>query len=142
MLGIGIGESHKTYNMTSFLVFFAKNIEIERIGVVVQCLVLDEKLRHQAQILTIKDFFLTVHLVHEKIAIAIDFVSWGMSARTYLGMLIQLLGRSVVFQAKFAYIEFRNLIGLWIGGVIPTLNLMTANLDTLDPLNLEFIGLR
>lgn len=139
MLGRQIGKSHKTYNMTALLIFFAKDIEIERVGVVVQRLVLDEKLRHQAQILTIKDFFLAIHLVHEKIAIAIDFVSRRMRARTYLGMLIQLLRRSIVFQAKFANIEFRNLVGLWIGGVIPALNLMTANLNTLDPLDLEFI---
>ena len=53
-----------------------------------------------------------------------------------LTVTVQLGGRAVILEAELAYIEFWYLEWLRVGGVVPAVHVVAAQLDRLDSLDL------
>lgn len=122
--------------MAAFLVLLAHDIEIEGIGVVVDGLVLDEKLGQQTQILTVQNLLVPIHFVHEELAVTIDFGSRGVGRGTDHCVTIQVRGCPIVLQTELADVQFGHLEGLRVRGVVPAADLVAAEFDALYPLDL------
>lgn len=53
-----------------------------------------------------------------------------------LAVTVQLGSGAVILEAELAYIEFRHLEWLRVGGVVPAVHVVAAQLDRLDSLDL------
>ena len=55
---------------------------------------------------------------------------------TVLAVTVQFRGGAVILEAELAYIELRHLERLRVGGVVPAVHVVAAQLDRLDSLDL------
>ena len=68
--------------MSSKLVNFAKDVKQERFNIKVECLVIQEQLRYQAQVLSIDFVFLAICFIYRQSPFPINFFPWWLPPRT------------------------------------------------------------
>lgn len=100
--------------MTAFPVVFRKHVEQERLHVVVQRLVVQEKFRKQAQVLAIDLIDIAVHLKDGDVTAAVNLSGGWMLPSAFVLMSLQYSLALGVLQTKFAKKQFgKASVFLW-----------------------------
>lgn len=67
--------------MSTFIVPFSQHVEEEGLHIKVQCLVLQEELGHEAQVLAVHLVLLPVNLKEGQTFMSVDLIAWRVTPR-------------------------------------------------------------
>ena len=117
-------------------IVLAKHVEVERVDVVVERLVVQEEFRYQAQVLAVGLLVLRINLEEGNLVVAVDLVSRRVPHQAPLRVPHQLLLVDEEVQTELAYVQRLAVVFLRERREVPSLDPVLAELDELDCLDL------